>query len=113
MPSTGPGLGSEERELRQRVGDAAMEYWHTISEQSGQVAEDGSDRQDQALGRIIRLLLMLPVRELDALADRLERRVQEPTGGARTRADTGRGAGLGRSSRAMAAAESGADMVGQ
>ncbi len=90
-----------------------MEYWHTISEQSGQVTESGSDRQDQAMGRIIRLLPMLPVKELDALADRLGQRVHELTGGVLANADTGRGTGLGRSSRAMAAAESGADMVGQ
>jgi hypothetical protein len=33
-----------------------------------------TDRHDQAIGRIIRLLPMLPVKELDALADRLGQR---------------------------------------
>ncbi len=33
-----------------------------------------TDRHDQAIGRIIRLLPMLPVKELDALGDRLGQR---------------------------------------
>lgn len=40
-----------------------------------------TDRQDQAIGRVLRLLPLLPVKELDALADRLGQRVRESSNG--------------------------------
>ncbi len=52
-----------------------MAVTNTISGQQCHREVDGRDRHDQAIGRIIRLLPMLPVKELDALADRLGQRL--------------------------------------
>ncbi len=40
---------------------------------SGHLQQSDGDRKDQAIGRIIRLLSALPLKELDAMADRLGR----------------------------------------
>jgi hypothetical protein len=47
----------------------------TISGRQCHREVDGTDRHDQAIGRIVRLMHMLPVKELDALADRLGQRL--------------------------------------
>ena len=38
------------------------------------------DRKDQAIGRVVALLPLLPVKELDALADRLHQKIRATPG---------------------------------
>lgn len=41
-------------------------------------AEDTIDRKDQAIGRIVGLLPLFSVKELDAMADRLRQKIGQP-----------------------------------
>jgi len=76
-----------------------------------------TDRKDQAIGRVIQLLPMLSVKELDALADRLGRKVHGVFDGSWLLAypllKGEDGSDRPSNGHALAASEVGVDIVGQ
>ena len=77
-----------------------------------------ADRKDQAIGRVVALLPLLPVKELDALADRLHQKIRANPG---THADSGdlaagttppQPASVARQRRDRAAPNGWADLIG-
>lgn len=76
-----------------------------------------ADRKDQAIGRVVAMLPLLPVKELDALADRLNQKIRTnpglPANPDRPAASSSAPVPAARPSRDPHTTEQDTDLVGQ